>query len=326
MKMSKSVGNTVTPQAIMKQYGADILRLWVAASDYNDDISIGPEILKHIAEAYRKLRNTLRYIMGGLAGFTQAEKLAYQELPTLEQYILHRLGEIDCKFRACVETFDLHALYVELHQFCNVDLSAFYFDIRKDCLYCDSPSSLTRRATRTVLYELFRCLTAWLAPILVFTTEEAWQQRPLKESGDEPSVHLRTYPLLPKEWSKPSLSEKWNHVRDLRRVITGALELARAEKKIGSALQAAPDVYVAPQWQNVVDGLDMAEISLTSGISIHAHEGPSDAFRLADVPGVAVMVHMAKGGKCERCWRVLPDVGNSSDHPTLCIRCVEAVK
>lgn len=322
-KMSKSVGNTVTPQDIMKQYGADILRLWVVASDYNGDISIGQEILKHTSEAYRKLRNTLRYILGGVEGFTEEEKLPLEELPALERYILHRLTEISDRLRQSAEDFDLHAIYVELHQFCTIDLSAFYFDIRKDSLYCDPPSSKTRRATRTVLNELLGCLTAWLAPILVFTAEEAWLQRPLKK-GEE-SVHLRTFPVLPKAWSHKQLAIQWDKIRDLRRVITGALELARAEKQIGSSLQAAPKVFLEADWEALIADLDLAEIALTSSIAIEKASAPLEAFRLPDVEGVAVQVLPAKGEKCERCWKVLPEVGTYSDHPGLCHRCYETV-
>ena len=240
-KMSKSLGNVTAPQEVCDQYGADILRLWVVGTDYTEDQRIGPEILKHQAEAYRRLRNTLRYLLGSLAGFAAAEKLEHAQLPELDRWVLHRLAELDAMFRQAVHDFDFHKIATELHNFCAVDLSAFYFDIRKDAIYCDAPKALRRRAARTVMAEVFSFLTAWLAPITCFTAEEAWLLRPQDvPDGKADSVHLRLYPTIPAGWLDPALGEKWKTVRALRRVVTGALELERAEKRIGSSLQAAP--------------------------------------------------------------------------------------
>ncbi|MGB1005866.1 MAG: isoleucine--tRNA ligase, partial [Thalassobaculaceae bacterium] len=240
-KMSKSLGNTTTPQEVIAQSGADILRLWVVGSDYSEDLRIGPEILKHHADLYRRLRNTLRFLLGSLADFSAEERVEPAEMPELERWVLHRLWELDAVVRRESDNFDFHDLFIQLHHFCAVDLSAFYFDIRKDALYCDAPDDLRRRATRTVLNEAFSCLTAWLAPILVFTAEEAWQQR----VGDPAnSVHLRTYPEVPAAWAAPELAARWERLREVRRVVTGALELARAEKQIGSSLQAHPVVHL----------------------------------------------------------------------------------
>ena len=241
-KMSKSLGNITAPQTVCDQYGADILRLWVVGTDYTEDQRIGPEILKHQAEAYRRLRNTLRYLLGSLDGYAaDTEKVAYADMPELERWVLHRLAELDASFRQAVEDFDFHLIATELHNFCAVDLSAFYFDIRKDAIYCDAPKTLRRRAARTVMAELFSFLTAWLAPITCFTAEEAWLARPQDvPDGGKESVHLRVYPEIPPAWLDAALGEKWKTVRTLRRVVTGALELERAEKRIGSSLQAAP--------------------------------------------------------------------------------------
>jgi isoleucyl-tRNA synthetase len=328
-KMSKSLGNVVAPQKVMEQYGADILRLWVAASDYSDDQRIGPEILKFMADHYRRLRNTFRYLLGALDGWNESERIAAKDMPELDRWVLHRLSQLDAKVRDSARDYEFHSLFTELHNFCAVDLSAFYFDIRKDALYCDAPSSVRRRATRTVLHEVFSRLTAWLAPILAFTAEEAWRARPWKIDGGkdaEESVHLRTYPDTPVEWSDEALAARWDKIRDIRRVVTGALERARADKKIGSSLQAVPVVHLSPERRAELDGIDIAEIAITSGVSLANGAAPEGAFALPEVGGVAVVVNLAEGEKCERCWQVLTEVGDNKDHPTLCHRCSDAVE
>ncbi len=323
-KMSKSLGNTVAPQDVMKQYGADILRLWVAIGcDYAEDQRIGEHMLKNMADHYRRLRNTFRYVLGALEGWSEAERVQPAAMPELERWVLHRLSELDAKVRDTAENFELHDCYMDLHNFCAVDLSAFYFDIRKDSLYCDAPKSARRRAVRTVLHEIFTRMTAWLAPVLAFTAEEAWRARPWQEGAA--SVHLRTYPETPATWRDDQLAAKWAKLRDIRRVVTGALELARADKKIGASLQAHPVVYLGAAQRALLDGLDLGEIAITSGITLSDAAAPAGAFTLADVAGIAVQVELAEGGKCERCWQVLPEVGSHQDHATLCNRCADAV-
>jgi isoleucyl-tRNA synthetase len=322
--MSKSLGNVVSPIDLMKTHGADILRLWVVSGDFTEDLRIGKEILDGTADNYRRLRNTLRYILGNLAGFGEAERLPHAEMPELERWVLHRLYELDAAVRACNDSFDFPRLYGAIHQFCANDLSAFYFDVRKDALYCDRPGSVRRRAARSVLDELFRCLTAWLAPVLVFTTEEAW----LSRGPDEGSVHLRLFPNLPPAWSEPALGERWERVRRVRRVITGALELERREKRVGSSLQAAPVVHLGAEDLAAVAGLDLAELAITSGVEFAEGPPPAGAFALEDVPGVAVVPRPAAGEKCARCWRVLPEVAAAAVAAApahLCARCSEAV-
>ncbi len=325
-KMSKSEGNVVAPQQVTNEYGADILRLWVVGSDYSEDLRIGPAILKHHAEAYRRLRNTLRYLLGSLEGFSDSERVAYAEMPALERFVLHRLHELDGVVRQAVHDFDFHALSTQIHNFCAVDLSAFYFDIRKDSLYCDRPDALRRRACRTVLSEIFSCLTAWLAPVLCFTTEEAWLARSgAGTDGLEESVHMRVFPAIPAEWKNAAEAERWSKVRDLRRVVTGALEIERVEKRIGSALQAAPTVYAGADYLAAFKGLNPAEIFITSGANLVEGEAPAGAFTLPDVAGVGVVPTGSAGEKCQRCWMVLPEVGKSAAHPGLCLRCEDAV-
>jgi isoleucyl-tRNA synthetase len=328
-KMSKSLGNVTNPQEVADKFGADILRLWVVSSDYSEDLRIGPEILKYQGELYRRLRNTLRYLLGALAGFSEAERVAPKDMPELERWVLHRLSELDALLRRSVddpdadEYFRFTAFYTALHNFCAVDLSAFYFDIRKDALYCDRPDGLRRRATRTVMDHVFSCLTAWLAPVLCFTAEEAWLTR---HPGSD-SVHLRVFPDVPTAWRDDALAKKWDQIRAVRRVVTGALELARADKRIGASLQAGPVLFTEPRYHEALKDLDLDEVCITSGLQRQPFGAqPPDHFALPDVPGVAVAFRAADGEKCERCWRVLPEVGKDKAHPSLCSRCSDAVE
>jgi isoleucyl-tRNA synthetase len=324
LKMSKSLGNAIEPAAIIKQNGAEILRLWVASTDYWEDHSIGNDIIKSNVEAYRKLRNTFRYLIGNLAGFDDAERVPVSDMPELERVILHRLAELDDLVRKAYTDYDFKRVSHTLSNFMNVELSAFYFDIRKDTLYCDAPSALRRRACRTVLDHLFSCLTAWLAPVLCFTAEEVWLSR---FPSDEDSVHLRTFPEIPADWRDEALAEKWKKVRELRRVVTGALEVERREKRIGASLEAAPEVFVSrPELVEAMKGVDLAEISITSQATLTEGEGPADAWRLDDVPGVAVVPKLAEGRKCARSWRILPEVGSDPDYPDLSLRDAAAVR
>ena len=324
LKMSKSLGNAIEPEAIVKQNGADILRLWVANTDYWEDHSIGNDIIKSNVEAYRKLRNTFRYLLGNLSGFDDAERVNVADMPELERVILHRLAELDELVRKAYMDYDFKRVAHTLSNFMNVELSAFYFDIRKDTLYCDAPSAIRRRACRTVLDHLFSHLTAWLAPVLCFTVEEVWLSR---FPSDTDSVHLRIFPEIPAEWRNEALSEKWKKVRELRRVVTGALEVERREKRIGASLEAAPDVFVSrPDLVEAMKGVDLAEIAITSQATLVEGEGPADAWRLDDVPGVAVVPKLAEGRKCARSWRILPEVGSDPDYPDLSLRDAAAVR
>ncbi len=324
-KMSKSLGNQTFPQDVIKQSGADILRLWVASTDYSDDQRIGPEILKANSEGYRKLRNTMRYILGAVEGLKDWEQVYCLDMPELERYVLHRLYELDGEVRDAYQNFDYRRVHTLLGNFMNVDLSAFYFDIRKDSLYCDPWSSLRRRSCRTVLDQLFHCLTTWLAPILCFTTEEAWLSR---FGGEGSSVHLMPFAKAPSEWAAPEIAAKWDKIRDVRSVITGALEIERQVKKtIGSALEAAPEVYVSSaEFVDALNGVDLAEIAITSGAVLVEGEGPADAFRLDTVKGVAVVFKPAQGRKCARSWKITPDVGSDADFPDITPRDAEAVR
>ncbi|RJL10433.1 isoleucine--tRNA ligase [Paracoccus siganidrum] len=318
MKMSKSLGNTIVPAEVIRQYGADILRLWVAQVDYGADSRIGPEILKGVADSYRRLRNTLRFMLGSLAGFAEAERVAPEEMPELEQWVLHRLAQLDHAVRRGYDAYDFQGLFQTLFQFCTVDLSAFYFDIRKDALYCDAPDSLRRRAARTVLDILYHRLVTWLAPILPFTMEDVWLSR---FPSDQDSVHLRDFPATPADWLNEPLAAKWDHVRRARRVVTAALEVRRSDKTIGASLEAAPVVHVEdPEALAALKSVDFADICITSDLSLTADPAPAEAFRMAELPGVGVVFERAMGEKCQRCWKILPDVGSHA-HAGVCARC-----
>ena len=301
-KMSKSLGNVTAPQEVTDKLGADILRLWVVNSDVSEDLRIGPEILKQQAELYRRLRNTLRWLLGSLDGFSDTERVEPSEMPELERWVLHRLAELDTSMRRALETHDWTGVYPELHNFCSADLSAFYFDVRKDSIYCDAPDSPKRRAARTVLDTLHRCLTAWLAPVLCFTAEEAWLAR---FPSEDDSIHLQAFPTIPKAWMDTDLAAKWTAIRTARSAMTTALEEARAAKLIGSSLQAA--LVLPPADTSLLDPAGWAEVAIVSDAT----------------PGETLAVTRAAGDKCARCWRVLPEVG--TQHAGLCLRCTAVV-
>jgi len=321
-KMSKSKGNVVSPQDVMKESGADILRLWVMTTDYWEDQRLGKTIIQTNIDAYRKLRNTIRWMLGTLAHDT-GEEIALADMPELERLMLHRLSELDALVREGYDAFDFKKIARALIDFSNVELSAFYFDIRKDALYCDAPSSLRRRAALAVIRKLFECLVTWLAPMLPFTTEEAW----LSLKPDAVSVHLEQFPAVPAEWRDDALEAKWEKIREVRSVVTGALEIERREKRIGASLEAAPVVHVAdPELLKALEGEDFAEICITSAITVVAGEGPEGAFRLPEVARVSVEPKLAEGTKCARSWRITTDVGSDPDYPDVSARDAAALR
>jgi len=320
-KMSKSLGNTIVPEEVIKQYGADILRLWVAQTDYTADQRIGPEILKGVADSYRRLRNTMRFMLGSLAQFSEADRVDPKDMPELERWVLHRLAELDHKVRTGYASFDFQGVFSTIFNFATVDLSAFYFDIRKDALYCDG-DTLRRRSARTVLDILFHRLTTWLAPVLVFTMEEVWLER---FPGDDSSVHLVDIPETPADWLDEPLAAKWGKVRQARRVVTAALEVQRTDKVIGASLEAAPVVHVRDaDMLEALKSVTFEDICITSDLSLTGDPMPSEAFRLPEIEGVGVVFEKAEGEKCGRCWKVLPDVGKHN-HSATCKRCDEAL-
>ncbi|MCX7338155.1 MAG: isoleucine--tRNA ligase [Alphaproteobacteria bacterium] len=333
-KMSKSSGNVVAPDEIVNTLGADLLRLWVVGSDYTQDLRIGKEILKYQEDIYRRLRNTLRYLLGALNGHSDDETVSHDDLPSLEKYILHQLKNLETLHQQCLVDYDFSAFYTALHTFCAMDLSAFYFDIRKDSLYCDAPDSLKRRSTRTVMNHVFLSLVHWLAPVLSFTAEEAWHDY----KGDQKtSIHEQLFPELPDDWFDADLANRWETVRTIRKVITNTLELERSAKTIGSSLQAQVVVYGTSEVAALFESLDvdLAELSITSGAKMVIAQPPASAVTADDLEDIGVIASLAEGAKCPRCWRVLPEVGQATmsnsravterPHPDLCHRCEDAI-
>ncbi len=323
-KMSKSLGNQTFPQDVIKSSGADILRLWAASVDYSDDQRIGPEILKSVSDNYRKLRNSLRWMLGTLAHRPLGPLGDALPRAPLERLMLHRLSQLDPIVRKAYADFDYAKVVAALASFMNVDLSAFYFDIRKDALYCEAPSSLLRREALDTVERIFRFVTIWLAPILVFTCEEGWALR----DPNAGSIHLEQFPTAPAEWRDDALARRWDAIRRARSVVTGALEKAREAKAIGSSLEARPRVYVDdPALKAALAEVDFAEVCITSGLVLAlGQEAPADAFRLAEVSGVAVVVERAPGVKCARSWRYFDPATADPDYPDVSPRDAAALR
>lgn len=315
-KMSKSLGNVVTPQDVIKQSGADILRLWVVSSDYSEDLRLGKTILQTNIDSYRKLRNTLRWMLGTLS-HDEGETVPLAEMPELERLMLNRLAEIDEIVRKGYDSFDFKRISRTLLDFVVVELSAFYFDIRKDALYCDPLSSTRRKASLQVVRILFDHLVTWMAPMLPFTMEEAW----LSRYPEAKSVHLESFRDVDPAWRDGDLAARWQKLRRVRRVVMGALEEKRREKVIGSSLEASPVVHVEDaELRAEAASVDFAEIAITSALVISAEPAPAEAFRLADTPGVAVVFRKAEGTKCARSWKITGDVGSDPAFPDVSAR------
>jgi len=323
-KMSKSLNNQVAPQDIIKQYGADILRLWVVSVDYTDDQRIGKEMINSTVDAYRKMRNTLRYMLGALTAYDADKRVAVADMPELERYILHKLHEVGSVVMQAFENYDYKRAIAVLVNFMNVDLSAFYFDIRKDALYCDPLDTPRRLACLSVMDELFNCLTTWLAPMLCFTSEEVWTTRNGLEAG---SVHLQPFAKPDDSWANEPLAAKWIKIRKIRSVVTGALEVERREKRIGSSLESAPVVHVTnDELSAALDGRDLAEIFITSAATLSDEAGPDNAFTLSEVKGVSVVHQTAPGKKCARSWVFSTEIGQDEDYPDITPRDAQAVR
>jgi isoleucyl-tRNA synthetase len=317
MKMSKSVGNVIAPQKIIDQYGADILRLWMVSADYENDHRIGDEILKGTSDLYRRVRNTFRFLLGALEGYTDAEAVDLSDpstLPELEQLALHQLSEMDKYVQQSIADFDYGHIAKILHDFCNQNLSAFYFDIRKDRLYCDRPDLYERRATRTVLAKILECLVTWYAPILSFTTEEVWALCPSTMKGDVESIHMKQFVELPANFENTDLAEKWTSIREIRDAVLQCLEPKRADKTIGSSLEAHPVVTLTPAQKTALGDNDLADICIVSQVKIK------------DGDALSVEFGKSEGQKCERCWKILPEVGTDPEFPNLTLRDADAVR
>lgn len=328
-KMSKSLGNVVDPLEVMKEHGADILRLWTMTSNYGDDIRIGKDMLKNTSDIYRRIRNTLRFLLGAIDGFTGAERMPasdFKNMPELEQYMLSRMADISEQMKGYIEGYDFNAVIQMLYHFCNSDLSSFYFDIRKDRLYCDIPESFERRACRTVMAEIYDFLITRLAPFVSFTCEEAWDFRPKGVFEEAESVHMRTYSSAPAEWRNEHLEAKWAKIMDVRTLVLAALEPQRAQKVIGSSLEAHPVIYLNNSNYMDISDSDFAEICITSGASVKTEAPPQNAVKDQKIEGIGVVFEKALGQKCARSWKILPEVGSDKDYPDLTLRDAAAVR
>ncbi|KCZ47384.1 hypothetical protein HY3_04220 [Hyphomonas pacifica] len=338
-KMSKSIGNTIEPEEIQKQYGIEILRIWTASGDYTEDLRISDEIIKGSVETYRKLRNTVRYLLGALDGWTENEALPKENMPSLERWVLHRLAELDQQIRAAYTVYDFKRIMALLINFCGVDLSAVYFDIRKDSLYCDPRFETLsawddetagygnrRRAARTVMAAVLERLLTWLAPVMPFTMEEAFLESHLKSRAE--SVHLLQFPETPEGWLNSDLAARWAKIFTVRRVVTGALEIERREKRIGASLEAAPKVYIADEALiDAFKGEDPADLFITSGAElIHSASGDGGGFTLDDTSGVIVYPEKADGIKCRRSWKYFDPATADPNFPDITPRDALAVK
>ncbi len=318
-KMSKSAGNVIAPEEVIQQLGADVLRLWVAAEDYKDDIKISDEILKRLADAYFRIRNTYRFLLGNLYDFDpEKDRVPYSQLQGIDRWALHRLQKLIAKVREAYDRFEFHGVYHTVQNFCAVEMSSLYFDILKDRLYTSSPNSLGRRSAQTVLYEILKSLTTLMAPILAFTTEEVWNHLP-RESGKVESVHLASFPEVKPEYLDETLEKDWERIWEIRAVVTKALEEARKSKKIGLSLDAQVHLYLPEKLYPFIHPYerDLSSIFIVSSVTLKLSQEGQE---------VRAEVFRADGQKCERCWSYDTSVGQYSDHPTLCQKCLNAIQ
>lgn len=325
-KMSKSLGNVISPDDVTSKLGADILRLWCLNSDYSEDMRIGDEILKRQQDVYRRFRNTLRYLLGVLSDFDPNCGEVYSDLPELEKFILLKLYKLNALLRKSIFNFEFQVFYSELHNFCSNELSAFYFDIRKDSIYCDSKSEKRRKASLYVMNQIFICLVHWLAPVLSFTAEEAWLAYPF--NSEKNSIHLELFPEISEEWNNIVIEAKWKFVQNIRKTITETIEIEREAKTIGSSLEAEILLY-SNNLENIkkLQSLDFSEISIVSKATIVNAQVPSNAV-LNEETGIGVIVKKAIGQKCDRCWKILEEVKETDSEfgkIKLCKRCKIAI-
>ncbi|RMF93887.1 MAG: isoleucine--tRNA ligase [Nitrospinota bacterium] len=328
-KMAKSLGNVISPEEVIQKYGAEILRLWVSSENFREDIRVSDEILRQLVDAYRRIRNTCRFLLGNLSDFDpQRDRVPYQELPELERLMLHRLQQLIQQVRKAYDTYEYHLFYHRVHNFCTVDLSSFYLDIQKDNLYTSRAESKERRATQTVLFEILLALVKLMAPVLSFTAEEIWKYLPAG-SVTEPSVHLSRFPDVQEAYIDEALASRWERLLAVRREVLKALEMARNRKLIGNALEARVTLYLSPDLADFLAPYapDLRTLFIVSQVELQSQEAtiPAEAYASSEIPQLHVLVERARGEKCERCWIYSETVGDDPRHPTLCDRCVSRI-
>ncbi|WP_286977530.1 class I tRNA ligase family protein, partial [Candidatus Aquicultor secundus] len=335
-KMSKSLGNVVDPLDVTAKSGADILRLWVASSDYTVDVGISPDILRHVGEAYRRIRNTFRFMLGNLYDFKPGvDDVEYDSLQELDKWALHEMTGLLKNVTANYEDYRFHAVYHTVYNFFTNELSSLYLDILKDRLYASAAGSVERRAAQTVLFEMLVTFTKMLAPILAFTSEELWSYIPEEVRGTK-SVHLAAWPTANENYINPELDNTWNKLLKIRSEVAKALEEARNKKEIGNALEAEVELYADDalreflenyrKVQVAVDQNLLSQVMIVSSVNVYPYfESPENVYKSELIPNLAIKVSPAPGAKCERCWRYEETVGQAPEHPGLCARCASVL-
>ncbi len=328
-KMSKSLGNGIDPADVIKEYGADILRLWVASSDYTTDIKISKDLLKQLSEVYRKIRNTARYILGNINGFNpDTDSVDYSEMNELDRWALYKMTNLIRKVNDAYSSYEFHMMFHAIHNFCVVDMSNFYLDIIKDRLYTSKADSKERRAAQTVMYEILQALVRMLTPVLAFTTEEIWQFMPHRAGDDIESIQLNSWPEVNEKYIDTALAEKWDRILALRSDVSKALEVSRANKIIGHSLNAKVTIFADGAHYDFVKSIeaDLVTIFIISDVELKKlQEAPAEVQNGEEMPGIKIAVEQAPGEKCERCWMYSEYVGKDEKHLTLCRRCSEVI-
>ena len=323
-KMSKSLGNVIAPKEVIDRYGAEILRLWVSATDYREDIRISENILKQLSDAYRRIRNTSRFILGNIADFDPGtDAVPLEDMLDLDRFALHALQTLIRRNALAYDAYEFHTIYHALYNYCTVDLSAFYLDILKDRLYTSPRNSTERRSAQTALYIVLDNMTRMMAPILPFTAEEIWQYMPAAEDKPE-SVHMTLLPQADATWEDEKLAVVWQALLEVRGEVTRALETARANKEIGHSLDAEVRLYLPDTYRQRLSSIEdsLAGLFIVSSAAIADGDPPADAYRSDTIDGLALSVGPAAGEKCERCWIRDPAIGENPEHPTVCPKCL----
>ncbi|MBS5150096.1 MAG: isoleucine--tRNA ligase [Butyricicoccus pullicaecorum] len=327
-KMSKSLGNGISPQELLKDYGADILRLWVSSADYRQDMRISKEMFKHLSQNYLKIRNTARYILGNLDGFDPAaDMVAYDQLCEFDRWALMKRNELVQKVINGYDNYEFHVVLHAIHNFCVVDMSNFYLDVIKDRLYCEDKASLLRRSAQTVMYEILDALVRMISPILCFTADEIWKAMPHREGDDPTNVALNTMPEVNPTWAfDDAATEKWNKLSALHDDVNKAMEEPRKNKVIGKPLEAWVTVYAEGEIAEFLRSIPADELAALCIVSkLRVIEGAGEGMSGENLEGIKIAVERASGDKCERCWMYVDSIGQNSKHPTLCARCAEVV-